>query len=197
MQFDKNNLRIHFKTKRNSLSKAEAEKLSSEICQNFINNLLPQIINKKNNITFSLYIPANNEVNTAQIAQYFIANNITFSYPKIISINSALEFIQYQDSQQLIANQFFAKILEPESGVKLVPNIIIMPLLAFDSNLSRLGMGGGFFDRTIQSLKNTKHKFKTIGLAYDFQRFEDLLPTIKTDQKLDFIVTQKNIFSAN
>lgn len=197
MPFDKNNLRIHFKTKRNSLSKAEAEKLSSEICQNFINNLLPQIINKKNNITFSLYIPANNEVNTAQIAQYFIANNITFSYPKIISINSALEFIQYQDSQQLIANQFFAKILEPESGVKLVPNIIIMPLLAFDSNLSRLGMGGGFFDRTIQSLKNTKHKFKTIGLAYDFQRFGDLLPTIKTDQKLDFIVTQKKIFSAN
>ena len=69
-----------------------------------------------------------------------------------------------------------------------------MPLLAFDSKLSRLGMGGGFFDRTIEFLKQEK-PIITIGLAYDFQDFRGNLPVEESDQKVDFIVTQTRIIS--
>ena len=53
------------------------------------------------------------------------------------------------------------------------PDILIIPLLAFDKSLSRLGMGGGFFDRTIQYLRSQNSQLITIGLAYDFQEFDE------------------------
>jgi 5-formyltetrahydrofolate cyclo-ligase len=58
-------------------------------------------------------------------------------------------------------------------------------------------MGGGFFDRTIESLKKKKSKIITIGLAFDFQLSQDYLPTEETDQNLDFAVTEKNLFSSS
>jgi 5-formyltetrahydrofolate cyclo-ligase len=61
--------------------------------------------------------------------------------------------------------------------------------------MSRLGMGGGFFDRTISKLKIEKPNLQTIALAYDFQRLETDLPIENTDQKPDFIVTSNSIFS--
>ncbi len=57
-------------------------------------------------------------------------------------------------------------------------------------------MGGGFYDRTINFLKSQKFQFVTIGLAYDFQRLEDTMPFENHDQRLDFIVTEKNLFCA-
>ena len=66
-----------------------------------------------------------------------------------------------------------------------------LPLVAFDRNLYRLGYGGGYYDRLIESLKKKK-KIITIGLAFDFQEFNSL-PISKYDQKLDYIVTNKKI----
>ena len=68
---------------------------------------------------------------------------------------------------------------------------LLIPLVAFDKNLNRLGYGGGYYDRIIKFLKKKK-KIITIGLAFDFQKFNSL-PISKFDQKLDYIVTNKNI----
>ena len=82
----------------------------------------------------------------------------------------------------------------------VIPNVIIVPLIAFDSRLSRIGMGLGFYDRTIDFLKTkqklidiTKKKMIFVGLAYDFQKFEGDLEISDTDQSLDFIVSEKDI----
>jgi len=64
-------------------------------------------------------------------------------------------------------------------------------LVAFDKKLNRLGYGGGYYDRLIRYLKRKK-KITTIGLAYDFQEC-NLIPISKYDQKLDYIVTNKNV----
>ena len=106
-----------------------------------------------------------------------------------------VEFILAEKNLHFAANQFYPKILEPVNGKKTLPDFLILPLLAFDDDLSRLGMGGGFFDRTIEKLKIEKPNLITIGLAYDFQRAGATLPTENTDQKLDFVVTEKNIFA--
>ncbi len=190
-------LRKIFKERRASLTKEEALLRSQQINKNFIDNLLPKIYQINSKKVFSLYLASYKEVSTEVITQYFYQNNISFSYPKIVAQNHQLDFVLAQQNQAFVANKFFTKIIEPQDGIIVFPNIIILPLLAFDADLSRLGMGGGFFDRTIEFLKNRNSEIITIGLAYEFQRSERPLPIDNTDQKLDFIVTEKSIFSAS
>ena len=77
------------------------------------------------------------------------------------------------------------------TGKIVHPDILLVPLVAFDKNLNRMGYGGGYYDRLIESLKKKK-KIITIGLAFDFQEL-DTIPISKYDQKLNYIVTNKNI----
>ncbi len=191
----KNELRKFFKNKRSKLDPKIAKKLSSEIAQNFITNLLPKINFQQKQDSFSLYIAANNEVSTSEIAQHFYDEKIKFSYPKITKKHHPLSFIEAEIGQKFLENKFYKNIQEPEFGKEIFPNFVILPLVAFDSNLSRLGMGGGFFDRSLEFLKSKNSKIITIGLAYDFQRFEANLPNDKNDQRLDFIVTEKLLFT--
>jgi len=194
---EKQRLRIIFKDKRNALTDQEVAAKSHAINQNFISNLLPQIYQGEKSKIFSIYHSSYNEVATVLIEEHFIKNNIKFSYPIITKKDHHLDFIAHQQNQSFTTNFFFPKILEPLSGNKVAPNIIIMPLLAFDPYLSRLGMGGGFFDRTIEFLKKENYQIITIALAYDFQRHEGMLETENTDQRLDFVVTEKMIYSAS
>lgn len=191
---EKQQLRKIFKEKRSALTSKEVAEKSSQISNNFIKNLLPKIYEKNFDKVFAIYISSHQEVCTSEIIQYFIQNKIKFSYPKITQINHPLDFILFEENQNFSANKFFPKVLEPVNGKIIIPDIVILPLLAFDSKLSRLGMGGGFFDRTIEILRTQGSKI-IIGLAYDFQALHSLLPTEKTDQRLDFIATETNIIS--
>jgi len=191
---EKSLLRQTFRKKRSALTPEEVADKSQKIAEKFIQDLLPKIYSPNCGKSFSLYLPSNNEVQTAAIAEFFLKNNIKFSYPKITTLTSPLEFLIYSSDQKFAPNQFFPKLLEPQNGEKNLPDIIILPLLAFDHDLSRLGMGGGFFDRTLEFLKKEKSEIITIGLAYDIQRSHEKIPMTKTDQSLDFIVTEKNVF---
>ncbi len=195
LKAEKSKLRKFFKKQRSDLSAMDARKLSQKISENFIQNLFPKIYSQHCKKTFSLYLNSDKEVESNFIADYFIKNQIKFSYPKIIATNHELEFIISDEDQKFIASKFFPKIIEPREGTKILPDIIILPLVAFDSDLSRLGLGGGFFDRTIECLKKQKSEIITIGLAFEFQRSHQPLPIENSDQKLDFIVTEKTIFS--
>lgn len=194
---EKIRLRQEFKSKRAALLPEEVLEKSRLINENFISNLLPKIYQKNSGKIFSIYFPSNNEVATDLIARHFEKNKIEFSYPKITEKNQPLKFILAESGAQFVPNKFFSKLFEPAQGKEIFPDYIILPLLAFDQNLSRLGMGGGFFDRTIQYLKSQKPEIITIGLAYYEQRARQILPIDKTDQRLDFIVTEKRIFLAS
>lgn len=192
---DKGALRKIFKEKRKQLHRDQVGELSAQISNNFISNLLPQLT-ISNSTVFSLYLDAYQEVQTAKLAQYFSQHHILFSYPKIIALDNPLQFILHEPDQQFSKSTIFPQIIEPQNGQKVDPDILIVPLLAFDSNFYRLGMGGGFFDRTITHLRQNKN-ITTIGLAYDFQVLDGTLPHERTDQKLDFIITQSHIFCSN
>lgn len=194
---EKQKLRKVLKAKRMALSADEVFSRSQQISKNLIENLLPKIYTKNSDKIFSLYLPASNEVSTGKIAKYFHQNQISYAFPKIVNVNSPLDFVLAQENQALVANELFPKILEPQDGTRVNPDFIILPLVAFDALNSRLGMGGGFFDRTIEFLKKQNPKIIVIGLAYDFQRLDDTLPIDDTDQKLDFIVTETAIFAAS
>ena len=71
------------------------------------------------------------------------------------------------------------------------PDVIFVPLVAYDKDLNRLGYGGGFYDRYIQKIEKKKNIIK-IGLGSIFQKVKKV-PINFYDQKLDYILTEKNI----
>ena len=75
--------------------------------------------------------------------------------------------------------------------MKVKPNILIIPLVAFDKKLNRLGYGGGFYDRFL--CKMEKNIIIKLGLAFSYQMIK-YVPIEKFDRKLDVILTDKEIF---
>ena len=98
-----------------------------------------------------------------------------------------MDFFNWSSKDPLSVNKF--GIPEPVSNKKVHPNILLVPLVAFDKNNNRIGYGGGFYDRYINKIKKYK-KIITIGLAFSFQKVSNI-PINEYDIKLDFIVTEK------
>lgn len=89
----------------------------------------------------------------------------------------------------MIDGPFGAQV--PRAGVWVTPDVVIVPLVAFDRKGGRLGYGGGFYDRTLEGLR-AQAPVVAIGYAFAAQEAEDL-PLEPTDQPLDMIVTEAGI----
>lgn len=74
----------------------------------------------------------------------------------------------------------------------IIPGVLIIPMVAFDTRGYRLGRGGGHYDATLDSLRTTGHLL-TIGVAFDWQEVE-AIPYEEHDQRMDYIVTPTRIF---
>jgi 5-formyltetrahydrofolate cyclo-ligase len=152
-----------------------------------IYNLLKKISNFKKKIIGGYY-PVNSEIDDLEILKEFEKKKIRISLP-MIKKNFKMDFIQCSLNKPFVINEY--GIPEPCDGKIVYPDILLVPLVAFDRKLNRLGYGAGFYDRLIQSLKKRKNVI-TIGLAFDFQEVY-LIPVSHYDQKLDFIVTNRKI----
>ena len=132
------------------------------------------------------YYPYNYEVDIINILKKFEKQNYTISLPKIKK-NAKMDFFNWSTEDPLEINRY--GIPEPTSTEVKYPDILLVPLVAFDKNFNRIGYGGGFYDRYINKVKKNK-KIITIGLAYSFQKV-DKIEVNKHDIKLDFIVTER------
>ena len=144
---------------------------------------------KKKNIPGKIiggYYPYNYEIDILQILEKFEKKNFIITLPKIKK-NSQMNFFQWSTNDPLAINKF--GIPEPISKMVKYPDILLVPLVAFDKNYNRIGYGGGFYDRYIKKLKKRK-KVLTIGFAYSFQKVKKI-PTNKYDIGLDFIIKNK------
>ena len=133
------------------------------------------------------YYPYNYEIDIMPLVEKFEKLNYSITLPKI-GVNSEMNFFQWSTKDPLSINKF--GIPEPISNKTKFPDILLVPLLAFDKNFNRIGYGGGFYDRYINRLKKIK-KIITIGVAYSFQKIKKI-PVEKYDIKLDFVVTEKD-----
>ena len=86
-------------------------------------------------------------------------------------------------------------IAEPISVKKIYPDIIFVPLVAYDTDLNRLGYGGGYYDRYLEKITKIKKIFK-IGLAFSCQEIKKI-PINKHDKKLDFNKREKKLYNEN
>ena len=142
---------------------------------------------KKNKSTGKIvggYYPYNYEINPLKILEKFEKKKYLISLPKIKE-NYQMSFFRWSTKDPLSINKY--GIPEPTSNIEVYPNILLVPLVAFDKNFNRIGYGGGFYDRYIRKIKKNK-KIITIGLAYSFQKVKEV-PINEYDIKLDFVVT--------
>ena len=84
----------------------------------------------------------------------------------------------------------YAIEIPQENSELCTPDVILVPLVAFDRAGHRLGYGAGYYDRTIENLRNSAKKLQLIGVGYSAQMLEHI-PAQAHDQKLDMIVTEK------
>ena len=146
---------------------------------------------KKRKYNFKIvggYYPSKYEINDLNILNFFSKKGFIIGLPKIKK-NHQMNFFKWDKSNPLFINKF--GIPEPITKNKICPDILFIPLVAFDKKLNRLGYGGGFYDRYIEKISKKKKIFK-IGLAFSFQELKNI-PVNKYDKKLDIIITEKDI----
>jgi 5-formyltetrahydrofolate cyclo-ligase len=187
---DKSNLRKHFSKLRSNITPHEQKKAAELAADNFLSKITPTI---KYNDIISAYHPIGDEISPLPILGDLYKRGFATALPLIPNKNSPLIFRAWCDGNELCEHPVF-KIKEPHANaLELLPTIMIVPLLAFDLSGHRLGYGGGFFDRTIDKLKQQGHELTTIGLAYSCLQ-TDSLPIDKHDHQLDYVVTDKEVF---
>ena len=164
-----------------------------EIDPQFFNPLIKLIRKqkKKNLNILSLYYPANHEINVLKFFTLIKAiniKNISTALP-VTRPNFQMDFVKWKYLDPLEVNEF--GMLEPSfQGKTVVPNFILVPLLAFDDKNNRLGYGKGFYDRFLDKFLKIKKNITTIGVAFSFQKYNKL-PVSNFDIKLDYILTEK------
>ena len=158
---------------------------------NFFNPLI-KLLKKKNNVKkrfISLYYPNNHELNILNIINIEFFKKSAFLLP-VIEDDSKMFFYRWKKNDVLYVNRF--GILEPKKTTIIYPDIIFVPILAFDNKKNRLGYGKGFYDKFLNECIKIKKKFLTIGVAFSFQKYNNL-PVNKKDIRLDYIITEKGI----
>ncbi len=156
------------------------------IKSNKLIKLLKTIKLRSNNI--GAYYPFNYEINIINTLKLLEKKNFAISLPKI-SQNKKMDFYQWSIKDPLKINKY--GIPETISKKKVYPNILLIPLVAYDNKLNRLGYGGGYYDRYISRFEKKKKLIK-IGVGFSFQRVKSL-PTNKYDKKLDYLITEKGL----
>ena len=104
-----------------------------------------------------------------------------------IDKNNKMNFFEWSFNDPLLINKH--GIPEPISKKKIYPDLLLIPLVAFDNNLNRLGYGGGYYDRYISKIEKVNKVIK-IGVGFSFQKIKKL-PINKYDKKLDLVITEK------
>lgn len=152
----------------------------------------PKIAQAKN---IALFLSFDGEINTQPLIDALWQQNKQIYLPVLHPFSAYhLLFLHYHPDSQLVKNRF--NIAEPPLDVRdvLPPeqlDVMLIPLVAFDSQGQRLGMGGGFYDRTLANWQ--KSGFYPIGLAHDCQHVEQL-PVAHWDIPLPEIITPKKIW---
>ena len=141
----------------------------------------------KNKIVGSYY-PVNFEADTFQLMKMFKQKGYKLSLP-VISSKYDMNFYTWNLNDPLHVNKY--GIPEPKSKIKVIPSILLIPMVAYDKRLNRLGYGGGYYDRFLE--KYEKKNILKIGLAITCQEVKKL-PTNNFDKKMDYILTEKKLY---
>lgn len=152
--------------------------------------LLSEVLAGYRGVALSGYMPIRTEIDPLPAMAEAAAHGVV-SVPVIEAAGLPLRFSRWEPDCVMKEGPFGAMIPMVDDFIE--PEILIVPLVAFDMQGGRLGYGGGFYDRTLELLRNHRATL-AIGFAFDTQETSNL-PLEPTDQPLDMVVTEKRVLT--
>lgn len=144
--------------------------------------------------TVFVYMDFGNEVITRDLIRYMFKENKHVIIPYTDTVETKLIPTEIFDLEKDLIKCSFGYYEPKKENVKLVDtkefDLIVVPGVAFDKNLNRMGYGKGYYDKILDSRRKD---CKAIAVAFDFQVFESI-PCEEHDIKMDMIITEKNIY---
>lgn len=180
-------LRNYMRLKRHTISSKMRKLSSQKIKMRILTD--PRIYTNKN---IALFFSYDGEINTYPLIKVLLAMGKNVYLPVLHPfISKNLIFLPYTTNTSMIINRlhFYEPKFNISKQIDLFDlDILFIPLVAFDNLGSRLGMGGGFYDRILQHWELRKN-FSPIGLGYSWQKLSHLIPITKWDITLPEIIT--------
>jgi 5-formyltetrahydrofolate cyclo-ligase len=133
------------------------------------------------------FIPYKSEITTLPLLNALRRQGWETALPVVLAANEPLVFRAWKPGERLVPGVWDIPI-PPETAAEVLPDVLLVPLLAFDRKGYRLGYGGGFYDRTLEKLRALK-KVTAIGVAYGAQMVDEV-PLGVHDAPLDYIMTE-------
>jgi 5-formyltetrahydrofolate cyclo-ligase len=136
----------------------------------------------------SAYVAIGDEADPAPLIERLHANGQPIALPRVVRKGEKLTFHRYRPGVKLVPGVF--GLSQPgEDWPEAVPDVLVIPLLAFDRRGQRLGYGAGFYDRTLAALRLSRN-IVAVGFAFAGQEVPDV-PHHSSDEPLDWIVTER------
>ena len=139
------------------------------------------------------FMSIRSEISTNKLNKAILDMDKKLAFPTIEKNSDRLIFKTTNSLKSFKLGKF--NIPEPTNdNYEIIPQLFFVPCLGFDLKGFRIGYGGGFYDKTFAKLKQLNLVFYTVGFAYDDQK-QDKLPVEKFDYKLDFVLTEKQLYT--
>jgi 5-formyltetrahydrofolate cyclo-ligase len=142
----------------------------------------------------SLFIPIGSEIPTAPLERRLRAAGARLALPVVRAAGRPLMFREWQDGVALAPSPGPGKTgipAPPDRAPEIEPDVLVVPLAAFDASGHRLGYGAGFYDRTLAELR-ARRRIEALGYAFAVQQLP-ALPAEPHDERLDAIATDAGI----
>jgi 5-formyltetrahydrofolate cyclo-ligase len=137
------------------------------------------------------YSPIRSEIDPAPLMRKLAAQGAQLALPVITARGQSLRFRVWSPNDRLLQGPL--GILEPSpAAAEITPDIVLVPLAAFDRGGHRIGYGAGHYDRTLAQLHKSKG-FTAIGLAFAAQQVKTV-PALQHDVALDYVLTETQVF---
>jgi 5-formyltetrahydrofolate cyclo-ligase len=144
--------------------------------------------------TIALFSPIGTEIDTAPLARMLREAGARLALPVVVAAGRPLSFREWRDDVPLVSSVGPGRLTipaPPEDAALVDPDVIIVPLAAFDAGGHRLGYGAGYYDRTLAVIRAAR-RIEALGYAFAVQELP-ALPAELHDERLDAIATDAGI----
>ena len=137
------------------------------------------------------YSPIRNEIDPVPLMRTLAEQGAKLALPAVLARGKSLAFRAWSPDDRLMLGPL--GIPEPSpAAAELIPDIMLLPLAAFDRQGHRIGYGAGHYDYTLAHLRKVK-AITAIGAAFSLQEIK-LVPALPHDVALDYVLTEKKVF---
>ena len=179
----KQRFREQAQIRRKSVARAASAQAPQALADNFLDVMPPMNAGS----VISGYLAIGDEMPVTPLLEKLIQSNHVACLPVVIKTGHPLLFRTWSPGLVLEDGPLKTRHPGPEQS-ETEPDILLVPMLAFDERGHRMGWGGGYYDRTLQALRQKKHVLG-VGVAFEGQRV-DAVPNGPYDQPLDWVVTE-------